>query len=107
MSDLVERLRVNAKSWRRKDAFMAREQDEEANINDEAADEIERLTRELSELRLLSTDKATAWDALNAHQRGRRKAFEEAAEIAGHAVWGWRGRSIATTLRSRAEESSK
>lgn len=43
MSDLTERLRVNAKSWRRKDAFQSREQNEEAKLCDEAADEIERL----------------------------------------------------------------
>ncbi|WP_041862336.1 hypothetical protein U8C36_06450 [Sinorhizobium medicae] len=43
---------------------------------------IVRLQHELSELLLVSTDKATAWDALNAsHQRGRRKAFEEALSL--------------------------
>lgn len=79
-----------------------------SRIFGEASDEIERLTRQLSELRSISTDKATAWDALSAsHQRGRRKAFEEAAEIAEHAVWGWRGRNIAAALRSRAEEDGR
>lgn len=78
------------------------------SICDEAAAEIERLRRDLDELRAMSADKATAWDALNAsHQRGRRKAFEEAAEIAEHAVWGWRGRNIAAALRSRAEEDGR
>lgn len=74
-------------------------------VADELGNEIGRLQRELAEaekkfetadklrvfwndkataLAEMSVDKARAWDALNAtFERGRRKAFEEAAQIAG------------------------
>lgn len=83
-------------------------------ICDEAAAEIERLQRELSELRSVSTDKATAWDALNAsHQRGRQRAFEEALSLVDDvsAPSGEFGRgykqacdNIAAAIRQRAED---
>ncbi|MDE3796937.1 hypothetical protein I7G59_06265 [Sinorhizobium meliloti] len=37
-------------------------------------------------------------------EQARRKALEEAAEIAEHAVYGWKGRNIAAAIRQRAEE---
>lgn len=123
MSDLVERLRdADANSQQR---ILG------SRIFGEAADEIERLTRELAKLRAVSTDKARAWDALNAtFERGRRKGLGEAAGIAEldadwsafgkkniepwdtgpDAVRDYRlgivaGRAIAAAIRAKAEET--
>ncbi|MGF6157824.1 hypothetical protein M2267_003083 [Ensifer sp. KUDG1] len=93
--------------------------------------EIERLRREVAELREISVDKARAWDALNAtFERGRRKGLSEAAGIAEldadwsafgkkdiepwdtgpDAVRDYRlgivaGRAIAAAIRAKAEDT--
>lgn len=78
MSGIVERLRA----YRPRDEWG---DPTHHSICDEAADEIERLARELS--------------------TARRAALLEAAEIAGHPVYGWKGRNIAAAIRAKSEEA--
>lgn len=90
MSDLAERLR----RYRPRDDWGV---GEHHTICDEAAGEIERLALELAEFRAASTDKARAWDALNAtFERGRRKGLGEAAEI----CTGWLDNFADTPIKS-------
>lgn len=75
MSDLLERLR----RYRPRDDWGV---GEHHTICDEAAGEIERLSRELAELREMSVDKARAWDSLKAtFERGRRKGLSDGADL--------------------------
>lgn len=104
---------------------------EAASLLSQQDSELERLRREVAELREISVDKACAWDSLNAtFERGRRKGLSEAAGIAElDADWSafgkkdiepWdtgpdavrdyslgivAGRAIASAIRAKAEET--
>lgn len=115
MSDLVERLRNRSlalKSVSRQTVTTKYD----AELSDEAADEIERLRRELAEAKRQIDFGIHQSDLDRIGVNARRQAFIEAAEIAENMTLGFEGndecravnrniRKVAKEIRHRAEET--